>query len=284
MKNTPETETAFAGDGMALSETRAVPATDGTPATDSAVGRRSFKLKDFEGPLDLLLFLIKRNDMNIYDIHIASITEQYLECLHSEEGVDLDELSEFYNLAATLLLIKSRMLMPSGDDDGEDFDDPRQSLIEKLIEYQKYKKLSGLMEQREMEVEWTLERSCMQRTLPFPEEPADASLWVDLDVWDLLRTFSSLVNNVNAERIIDMYEEVTINEKVTLMAELLAKNGHFSFIELITRPRSALDLACAFLAMLESVKNKLIRIKQHRLFGDIQIFPYKNEVSNGQDA
>jgi len=118
-----------------------------SPSADAAAVRRSFKLKDFEGPLDLLLFLIKRNDMNIYDIHIASITEQYLECLRSEEGVSLDELSEFYNLAATLLLIKSRMLLPSGMGDDEDFDDPRQGLIEKLIEYQKYKKLSGLMEQ-----------------------------------------------------------------------------------------------------------------------------------------
>ena len=251
-----------------------------SPSADAAAVRRSFKLKDLEGPLDLLLFLIKRNDMNIYDIHIASITEQYLECLRSEEGVSLDELSEFYNLAATLLLIKSRMLLPSGMGDDEDFDDPRQGLIEKLIEYQKYKKLSGLMEQREMEVEWTLERSCMQRTLPFPDKE-DESLWADLDVWDLLRTFSSLVQNFNSERIIDLYEEISINEKIALMSELLARRGSFSFVELITRPRSALDLACAFLAMLDAVKNKLIRIRQHRLFGDILIFPYSSEVLNG---
>lgn len=250
---------------------------------ENAVIRKTFKLKDFEGLLDLLLFLIKRNDMNIYDIHIASITEQYIECLNSEEGVDLDELSEFYNLAATLLLIKSRMLLPSGSLDDDDFDDPRQGLIEKLIEYQKYKKLSSLMEQREMEVEWTLERSCMQRTLPFPDKEDD-SLWMDLDVWDLLRTFSSMVQNFNSERIIDLYEEVSINEKLALMNEFLEKREHFSFIQLITRPRSALDLACAFLAMLDAVKNKLIRIKQHKLFGDILIFRYANEVPNGKDT
>lgn len=235
-------------------------------------GRR-FRLKDFEGPLDLLLFLIKRNDMNIYDIHIASITEQYLDCLKNEEGVDLDELSEFYNLAATLLLIKSRMLLPLGSLDEEDFDDPRQGLIEKLIEYQKYKKLSSLMEQREMEVEWRLERSCMQRILPFSEVD-DQELWADIDVWDLLRTFSSLVNNFSSEKIIDLYEEISIHEKLALMHELLETQGEFSFIQLITRPRSALDLACAFLAMLDAVKNKIIRIKQHRLFGDILISPY----------
>lgn len=242
--------------------------------------RRNFRLKDFEGPLDLLLFLIKRNDMSIYDIHIASITEQYIECLNSEEEISLDELSEFYNLAATLLLLKSRMLVPSSEIEDDDFEDPRQGLIEKLIEYQKFKKLSNLMEQREMEVEWTLERSCMQRTLPFASSEAE-EIWMDIDAWDLLRTFSSLVQNFSSERIIDMYEEISINEKVALILEKLDKNQSVSFTELITRPRSALDLACAFLAILESVKNRLIIIKQHKLFGDIRIFKRNPEVMHG---
>lgn len=255
--------------------------TPGILAGETANPRRTFRLKDFEGPLDLLLFLIKRNDMNIYDIHIASITAQFLDCIRDEADNDLDELSEFYNLASTLLLIKSRMLLPEGTMDDEDFDDPRQGLIEKLIEYQKYKKLSGLMEQREMEVEWTLERASMQRSLPFPEEVDDTN-WTDLDAWDLLRTFSSLVQNFSSERIIDLYEEISINEKIALMNEFLAKRDRFSFTELITRPRSALDLACAFLALLDSVKNKTIRIRQHRLFGDILIFRYNREALDGK--
>ncbi|HEY9055379.1 MAG TPA: segregation/condensation protein A [Rectinemataceae bacterium] len=243
--------------------------------------RRSFRLKDFEGPLDLLLYLIKRNDMSIYDIHIASITEQYLACLSEETDIDLDELSDFYNLAATLLLTKSRMLLPQSPDDEEEVDDPRRGLIDKLIEYQRFKKLSELMEKREMEVEWTLERSTMQRVLPFPDPPGEDA-WADLDVWDLLRTFSSLVQHFDSERIIDLYEEISINEKISLVLELLGRKGHFSFAELITRPRSAMDLACAFLALLDSVKNKLIRIRQHRLFGDIQIFPYRGEDEDGR--
>lgn len=253
----------------------------GVAAVEAGSTRRSFRLKDFEGPLDLLLFLIKRNDMNIYDIHIASITAQFLECIRDEANNDLDELSEFYNLASTLLLIKSRMLLPEGSMDDEEFDDPRQGLIEKLIEYQKYKKLSGLMEQREMEVEWTLERASMQRSLPFPDD-VDDSNWTDLDAWDLLRTFSSLVQNFSSERIIDLYEEISINEKIALMNEFLSKRDRFSFTELITRPRSALDLACAFLALLDSVKNKTIRIRQHRLFGDILIFRYIREAQDGK--
>jgi segregation and condensation protein A len=218
--------------------------------------------------------------MSIYDIHIASITEQYIACLETEENIDLDELSEFYNLAATLLFIKSRLLLPDAHLDEEDFDDPRQNLIDTLIEYQKFKKLSNLMEEREMEVEWTLERSSIQRILPFPEH-SDQELWKDLDVWDLLRTFSSLVQNFSSERIIDLYEEISLNEKIALILELLEKKGCFSFVELVTRPRSAMDLSCAFLALLESVKNKMICIKQHKLFGDIKIFKYAKEVGNG---
>lgn len=250
------------------------------PQQATTVQRRSFRLKDFEGPLDLLLYLIRRNDMSIYDIHIASITEQYLQCLRDEAEVDLDDLSDFYNLAATLLLIKSRTLLPVQDGDDGDFDDPRRDLIEKLIEYQKFRKLSGLMEQREMEVEWALERSCMQRTLPFQEKESD-DVWSDLDSWDLLRAFSSMLKNFSSERILDMYEEVSVQEKIALMQELLDRKSRFSFTELITRPHSALDLACAFLAMLESVKTKMIRIQQHRLFGDIFISRAAGEVADG---
>lgn len=229
---------------------------------------RKYRLADFEGPLDLLLYLIKQNEVSIYDIPIASITEQFLGYLDNDEDLDLDDLTEFYSMAASLLYIKSRMLLPVEVDLGDEFDDPRKDLIEKLIEYQKYKKLTELMEQKEMEVEWSLERKKMQRPLPFAEEE---SLWEEIGVWDLLRTFSSLVKNVSSERIMDLYEEVSINEKLALINEFLDRDGQFSFTDLITRPHSTMDVACAFLAMLEAVKFRLIVIQQHKLFGDIRI-------------
>jgi segregation and condensation protein A len=244
---------------------------------------RSFRLADFEGPLDLLLYLIRKNEVSVYDIPVASITEQYLGFLESGEGVDLDDLSEFYNLAATLVYIKSRMLLPSPGDMDDELDDPRRELIDKLIEYQRFKKLSALMERKEMEVEWTVERSRMQRPLPFGVQE-DADLWDDLDVWELLRTFSSLVKNISAERIVDLFEEVSINEKLALMHEFLETRESFSFTELLTRHRSAMDLACAFLAILEAVKNRMIRLRQHRLFGDILIFRPDFEVAHGRSV
>ncbi len=243
----------------------------GTPdETAALVGGegRCFRLKDFEGPLDLLLFLIKKNEVSVYDIPVASITEQYLEILDADGSIDLDDLTEFYSMAATLLYIKSRMLLPVEVDLGDELEDPRRELIDKLIEYQKFKRLSELMEKREMEVEWAIERKKLQRPLPFAEESA---LWEEIDVWDLLKTFSSLVTNLSSERIIDLYEEVSINEKVALIHEILETKESFSFTELITRPHSTMDVACSFLAILEAVKFRLISIYQHRLFGDIVI-------------
>ena len=114
-------------------------------------GFRAFKLNDFEGPLDLLLFLIKKNEVNIYDIPIAQITEQFLDYLAAVNELDLDEISEFHAMAATLLLIKSKMLLPVEFENDDDDEDPRQELVERLIEYQKYKKLSVLMEEKERE-------------------------------------------------------------------------------------------------------------------------------------
>ena len=253
-----------------------------TAVAEEAAGQgRSFRLKDFEGPLDLLLFLIKRNEVSIYDIPIASITEQYLGFLDTSEGCDLDDLSEFYLMAATLIFIKSRMLLPSQGDLDDELDDPRRELIEKLIEYQKFKRLSELMERKEMEVEWSVERRKIQRPLPFAEEE---DLWAQVDVWDLLRSFSALVTNLSSERIMDLYEEVSINEKTALIHEFLESRPAFSFTDLVTRPRSTMDIVCAFLAVLEAVKFHLIAIYQHRLFGDIEIRAYPGPAEIPGDA
>ena len=181
---------------------------------------QSFRLGEFEGPLDLLLFLIKKSEINIYDIPIAAIVEQYIKYLEYATKKNLDNLSEFYSMAATLLYIKSRMLLPVEIDLEDEFEDPRKELVEKLIEYQKFKKLSEIMTDKEKESEWIIERSSSQRNLSFVN---DDELWEEVDVWDLLQTFSNMVSSLNRDQILDMFEEVTLNEKVTLMNELLDK-------------------------------------------------------------
>lgn len=242
-----------------------------TEATENAENEHNgarFRLQEFEGPLDLLLFLIKRNEVNIYDIPIAQITEQYLQYLSYSVKVDLENITEFYLLASTLLYIKSRMLLPQELTIDDEFDDPRRELVDQLIEYQKYKKLTDLIQEKEGETEWMLERKRKQISLPFPDSE---DLWEELEVWDLLRTFSTILSGLSSERIIDLYEEVSINEKITLIEELLELRGEFAFTDLLSNTSSVMELVCAFLAILESVKVKRVKIYQNRLFGDIRI-------------
>jgi segregation and condensation protein A len=226
-----------------------------------------FQAGSFQGPLDLLLFLIKKSEVNIYDIPIASITEQYLLFLEYSAKVDLENITEFYLMAATLLYIKSRMLLPVEMDLGEELDDPRRELVEKLIEYQKFKKLSELIADKEEQAEWVLERKRNQHVLPFAEE----ELWQQIDVWDLVKTFSGIITTLSSEYVINLFEEVTINEKLTLINELSESRTEFFFSDLITRPQSVMDVICAFLAILEAVKSKSISIFQNKMFGDIMI-------------
>ncbi|MCL2271589.1 MAG: segregation/condensation protein A [Treponema sp.] len=227
----------------------------------------NFKLSEFEGPLDLLLYMIRKNEINIYDIPIAQITEQYIEYLRYLESLDLDDITAFNAMAATLLYIKSRTLLPVEMDD-DDAEDPRAHLVERLIEYQKYKKLSGLMEEKEKENEWVIERRRLQQHLPFAED----DMWEKVDIWDLVKTFSNLTVNIPAERIIDLYEEVSVNEKTTLLNEFLETRGECRFTDLIKRT-GALEIVCAFLAVLEAAKLRLIVLFQNRLFSDILIRP-----------
>jgi segregation and condensation protein A len=242
------------------------------PTETGAGGARRFKLNDFEGPLDLLLYLIRKNEVNIYDIPIAEITEQYLDFLRGAETLDLEDVTEFHAMAAMLLLIKSRTLLPVEMEDDGELTDPRQDLVERLIEYQKFKKLSDLMEEKEKEAEWVIERRKLQHTLPF----ADADIWEQIDIWSLMKTFASLMRHLPGEQILDMFEEVTVNEKITLLSELLENKGECSFTELVIRTTSAMDIVCAFLAVLEAVKVRMIIILQNRMFGDILIRPRAN--------
>lgn len=241
--------------------------------------KQRFKLGEFEGPLDLLLFLIRKNEVNIYDIPIAEITEQYLEYIEYARAIELENLTEFYVLASTLLYIKSQMLLPVEVDFDDEFEDPRQELVDRLIEYQKFKEISKLMEEKERAAEWTIERKKKQRTLPFSNE---GDVWEQIDVWDLLKSFSKMIGTISSERIIDLYEEVSINEKITLIHELLDKKEYFFFTDLLVNHASTMEIVCSFLAILETVKLKLIAIYQNRLFGDIQI--RKREMSPEEEA
>ncbi|MFW6313557.1 MAG: segregation and condensation protein A, partial [Spirochaetota bacterium] len=180
----------------------------------------------------------------------------------------LENITDFFGLAATLLYIKSRMLLPTQYEDDEKFDDPRQELVDRLIEYQKFKRLTLLMSEQEKNAEWVIEPRRKQRAFEFVD---DDELWQQIEVWDLLQTFTSVMSNLTPERIIDLYEEVSINEKLSLINELLEDRGEFLFADIVVKPDSIMDVVCAFLAVLEAVKTRRIGVFQNRLFGDIRI-------------
>ena len=228
---------------------------------------QTFRLGDFEGPLDLLLHLIQKSQINIYDIPIAQITEQYLQYLALAARVDLDSATEFTVMAATLLLIKSRMLLPDDGSADEDYEDPRQELVEKLLEYQRFRRISELVAEQGRDSEWILDRRPQQQVLPFPDE----GQWDEVSVWDLLTTFSSILSGISAERIIDLYEEVSVNEKVTLISETLENRREMLFSDLLRREGSVLEVVCTLIAVLEMVKLRVIVVQQNKLFGDIRI-------------
>ena len=238
-----------------------------------AQASHSFKLKVYEGPLDKLLDLIRENGVSIYDVCIAEITEQYLEWLRDIQSNSLEDLTEFHSMAAILLLYKSRTLYysvaPGEMEDDDIFDDPRQELVERLIEYQKLKILTGLMEERERQAELLIERRDFQYILPFEED-----IWVKVDISNLKDVFEKLIKRLPGESVIDLFEEVTINEKTALMWELLETKSECYLTDLIIHYRSRMDIVCAFLAVLEATKIHAIIILQNRVFGNILIRPY----------
>lgn len=230
----------------------------------------SYKTAAFEGPLDLLLYLIQKSEINIYDIPIAEITDQFMHYMKSEAVTSLGDISDFYKMAADLLWIKSRMLLPVDIEFDEEYEDPRKELVQRLLDYQKFKKYSQLLFGSERQGELLVERRKAQFMLPFSDE----ELWHDADVVDLLRTYADLMGKIDSlsHKVFNIYEEVTINEKVTLMNELLESNDVIHFTDVIVKINSPEHVISAFLAVLESVKDCLILIRQDADYGDIAIW------------
>ncbi len=240
---------------------------------ESTVQKRKFIAGQFEGPLDLLWSLIRENKINIYDIPIAEITEQFLNYLDYVSETNLQDLSEFYSWAARLVHIKSRMLLPVEItyNDDENMEDPRTELVEQLIEYQRFKKLSLLMEEQEEHNEWNLERRKVNRFIPF-ETKGDGWEKVDADslLLDMKQIYMNLTSS-NTEILGSITDDITPNEKITLMNEFLERKGECMFTELITHRGNPLDLVCAFIAILEAAKFDMAEIYQNKIYGDIKI-------------
>ena len=246
----------------------------GSGGSDAAFADLSFQLHEFEGPLDLLLHLIQRAEVNVYDIPIAAITDQYLRYVASTAARNgdpqhrLEHLTQFQVMAATLLHIKSRMLLPLPYADDQPYEDPRRELVEQLLEYQRFKRLSEILAQHQQEAHWIITRNEPRVLVDSPE--SDDGNEVQLSPDDLLAAFKNIVAAIGGEQLTSLYEEFTVNEKIALVYERLALTEAFSFLELV-RGGSALEIICAFWAVLELAKSQTIAVVQRQQFAPITV-------------
>lgn len=222
--------------------------------------------KDFEGPLDLLLYLIQENDANIYDLPIALITDQFLEFIEHNK-TELSDLADFYRTAAELLYIKSKLLLPQTSELDEEYEDPRQDLVDKLLDYQKYKKYTDLLTGADSGDRLYINRPENFFAIPYE----DKELFKDVTLADLCATFSSILAKTPPSKIFNIYEEVSVKEKKALILELLDERKEITIEDLIIDTDNPLHVICAFLAILESVKEHLILFSQRKLYGPIYI-------------
>ena len=228
--------------------------------------KHEFHTEGFDGPLDLLLFIISENKINIYNIDVSLITEQFLAYI-TEHEAELEELSDFYKMAADLLYIKSRMLLPVTTELDEEYEDPRQELVERLLEYQKYKRYTDLLLSG-----GGADRLYIRRNENFFAVPyEDKDLFEGVDVNMLLKAFVELANRTAPAKIFNLYEEVSINEKKTLLTELLEEKEEVTIEELIVHLDDKMHIICAIFAVLEMTKDHLILINQKTEFGPIFI-------------
>lgn len=234
-------------------------------------------LEVFEGPLDLLLHLIDKNEVDIKDIPISKITEQYLEYLEKMKDLDLEITSEFLLMAATLLEIKSKMLLPKKKDEGTQLEideiDPREDLVKKLIEYKRFKEAAEKLKEKEE----------LQRKLFFkPREEIELDMknekleLEDLKIEDLLKIFCNIVkkNNIETKKI-KVHEikrdEISIEESIKKIKKILNKKRSITFSDLFDENSSKIYIVVTFLSLLELMKLKIIAIKQEKNFGNIYI-------------
>ena len=249
------------------------------------------KLQVFEGPLDLLLHLIDKNKIDIYDIPIVEITNQYMEYIRDMEREDLNIMSEFLLMAATLLDIKCRMLLPKEVNEEGEEEDPRQELVEQLLQYKMYKYMSYELRDRQVDGEKIYYK---EETLPdvvksyvepvnLDELLGDLTLSKLNDIFqEVLKRQTEKTDPIRSKFGKIEKEEVTLPEKLSYVEEYAKVHSHFSFRDLLKKQASKIQIIVTFLAILELMKVGKIRIEQENLFDDIVITAVeKGEEQNG---
>lgn len=256
---------------------------DGSVETDAA-DPYLVHLDRFEGPLDLLLYLIGRDEIDIYDIPIAHITRQYLEYIELLDVFNLDNAGEFLVMAATLMRIKARMLLPvqrPGDDDEDDID-PRDELVRRLLEYKKYKEASQSLAAKE---ESRAEYFGRGVAYPYLGEAEEEAPELSLSLFDLLRAVRSVLEEMRAGNVHHVYTEVyTVEGQEELLLRRLSEVPRIRFEELFRGMSVKMEVVVTFVALLDLLKNQRVRALQSKSYGEIWIEGRDPEPAEQIDA
>jgi segregation and condensation protein A len=220
----------------------------------------------FEGPLDLLLYLIHVNEIDIYDIPIAEITEQYLECLNIMKELDLDVAGEFLLMAAKLVYIKSRMLLPKIDDkDSEEIEDPRTELVERLIEHEKFRTTARILREMELEQSQFISRD---NILDIEVEYELDDLSIDV----LFKAYQTTIKFFESNRFNHTaVNQIDINEKINFIINVMKSKNKIKFIELVPEEALRIEIIVLFLALLELIRKRILNVVQNTFLGNITI-------------
>jgi len=228
------------------------------------------KLDAFTGPLDLLLHLIRKHEINIYDIPLFMITKQYLDYIHMMKDLNLSLAGEFLVMASTLLHIKSRMLLPQEEtvsEDDEEGEDPRSELVRRLVEYQQYKEAAGELTEQEM-----LWRQMFHRE-PVQQQPIVRDVLVDdVSLFDLLDALQDVLIRTESEIFVDITpDSMTVQDSINFIIERLESESTVTFSALFDNATNRMVVITTFLALLELVRMRLVRIFQGDLYGPVRI-------------
>jgi segregation and condensation protein A len=227
------------------------------------------ELTGFQGPMDLLLHLIDRDQVDIYDIPIARITNQFIQHIEVMQTISLDKAGEFIAMAATLMVIKMKMLMPShGDEDDEDLEDPRAELVRKLLEYRRFKEAAGSLQDQESE---RRRYHLRQTRFPFTGD-LDLEPRLRIEMFDLLSALAGIFDRMHARTVHDIVREAfTVEEKMSLIEEKVGSGGTVRFEELFSGDSIKMEVIVTFIAILEMVKRGRLNFLQTDSGGPIWI-------------
>jgi segregation and condensation protein A len=228
-------------------------------------------LEKFEGPLDLLLYLIKKNDIDIVDIPIAVITDQYMEYIEMMKMLDLDVVGDFLVMAATLMQIKSRMLLPPDPLAGPEVIDPRQELVDRLKEYEQFKMIAEGLKSKELYRQSLFGRLVDEEKLNEIKEDSQ-EVMIEATLFDLINALSEALKHVPETKDYQVsQQEFTIEGKIHELLHLLIETPRISITDLFRRAINKTEIVCTFVAILELTRQKEIVLVQHRQFEDIEI-------------